>query len=109
MKHYPKQTGKVEGSDHKYLSDKIRKLYGMVPYCFTGWLGYSNEQVKTLCSEYLASGFTAFKLKVGQNLEDDCRRCAMVREIIGWDNKLVHTVTLCFNPYLVDVLDKRSN
>lgn len=54
-----------------------------------GWLGYSNDKVKTLCSEYLASGFTAFKVKVGQNLEDDRRRCAMVRDVIGWDNKLM--------------------
>jgi L-fuconate dehydratase len=59
----------------------------------TGWLGYSNEQVKTLCTEYLANGFTAFKVKVGQNLEDDRRRCAVVRKIIGWDNKLVCTIT----------------
>jgi L-fuconate dehydratase len=56
--------------------------------------------VKTLCSEYLAHGFTAFKVKVGQNLEDDRRRCAMVREIIGWDNKLVCTNTLqSYNMY----------
>ncbi|KDR20308.1 mitochondrial enolase superfamily member 1-like isoform X1 [Zootermopsis nevadensis] len=54
-----------------------------------GWLGYSNEHVKTLCSQYLANGFTAFKVKVGQNLEDDRRRCTMVRKIIGWDNKLM--------------------
>jgi L-fuconate dehydratase len=61
----------------------------MLSYHCTGWLGYSNEQVKTLCCKYLAKGFSAFKVKVGQNLEDDRCRCALVREIIGWDNKLV--------------------
>jgi L-fuconate dehydratase len=60
----------------------------------TGWLGYSNDQVKNLCSQYLANGFTAFKVKVGKNLEDDRHRCAMVRDIIGWDNKLVCIITL---------------
>jgi L-alanine-DL-glutamate epimerase-like enolase superfamily enzyme len=76
-----------------------RTLYDGVLYRFTGWLGYSNDKVKTLCSEYLANGFTAFKVKVGQNLEDDRRRCAMVREVIGWDNKLVHTIiSLCNFP-----------
>ena len=77
---------------------EVWTLYERVLYCFTGWLGYSNDQVKTLCAEYLANGFTAFKVKVGQNLEDDRRRCAMVRELIGWDNKLVHTIILCNFP-----------
>jgi L-alanine-DL-glutamate epimerase-like enolase superfamily enzyme len=82
----------------KGLTDKLRTLYDGVSYPFTGWLGYSNDQVKKLCSVYLANGFTAFKVKVGQNLEDDRRRCAMVREVIGWDNKLVHTTILCNIP-----------
>lgn len=34
-------------------------------------------------------GFTAFKVKVGQDLEDDKRRCASVRRIIGPKNILV--------------------
>lgn len=37
----------------------------------------------------MAEGFTAFKLKVGQNIEDDRHRCRLVREEIGWENKLV--------------------
>lgn len=92
------QIGKVVGSDQQYLLDKLRTLYDRVLYHFTGWLGYSNDKVKTLCSEYLANGFTAFKVKVGQNLEDDRRRCAMVREVISWNNKLVHTIVLCNFP-----------
>lgn len=34
-------------------------------------------------------GFTAFKIKVGQDLQDDIRRLTAVRNIIGWENKLV--------------------
>lgn len=54
-----------------------------------GWLGYSNETVTQLCHKYLSEGFTAFKLKVGQDLQDDKRRCKLVRSIIGDDKILV--------------------
>ncbi|XP_058460475.1 mitochondrial enolase superfamily member 1-like [Malaya genurostris] len=54
-----------------------------------GWLGYSDEQIRTLCRKYLAAGFTAFKIKVGQNLENDFKRCKLVRQEIGWHNKLM--------------------
>ena len=54
-----------------------------------GWLGYTDEGTRKLCRDYLAKGFTGFKVKVGQNLENDRRRCKLVREEIGWDNKLV--------------------
>lgn len=54
-----------------------------------GWLGYSNETVTQLCHKYLSEGFTVFKLKVGQDLADDKRRCRLVRQIIGDDKTLV--------------------
>ncbi|CAG2065010.1 unnamed protein product, partial [Timema podura] len=34
----------------------------------------------------MALGFTVFKVKVGQNLEDDRTRCRMVRDVIGYKN-----------------------
>ncbi|XP_035793558.1 mitochondrial enolase superfamily member 1-like [Anopheles albimanus] len=54
-----------------------------------GWLGYSDETIRGLCKKYLASGFTAFKIKVGQDLESDRKRCQLVREEIGWNNLLM--------------------
>lgn len=57
--------------------------------CLLGWLGYSDEYCRRLCKTYLKQGFTAFKLKVGQNLANDRDRCQLVREEIGWENKLV--------------------
>lgn len=54
-----------------------------------GWLGYSDETVAKLVREAVDEGWNAFKLKVGQNLEDDRRRVAMVRELIGNDRKLM--------------------
>ncbi len=48
-----------------------------------GWLGYSDEKIRRLCREALAEGWTSFKVKVGADLEDDRRRCSIVREEIG--------------------------
>jgi len=48
-----------------------------------GWLGYDDAKVRRLCREGLANGWEGFKLKVGGNLEDDIRRCAIIREEIG--------------------------
>jgi L-fuconate dehydratase len=55
----------------------------------TGWLGYSDDKVRRLCREALAEGWTHFKIKVGVNIEDDCRRAALMREEIGPDRKLM--------------------
>ncbi|RIH84081.1 L-fuconate dehydratase [Meiothermus luteus] len=54
-----------------------------------GWLGYPDEKIRRLCRQALHQGFTAFKLKVGRSLEDDVRRCRIVREEIGWERHLM--------------------
>ena len=48
-----------------------------------GWLGYSDEKLARLCREALAAGFRHIKIKVGEALADDVRRCRIVRDIIG--------------------------
>jgi L-fuconate dehydratase len=48
-----------------------------------GWLGYPDEEIRRLCREGIAAGWTHFKIKVGADREDDVRRCALVREEIG--------------------------
>ena len=55
----------------------------------TGWLGYSDEKIRRLCREAIATGWNDFKIKVGANLEDDIRRSAIMREGIGWERKLM--------------------
>ena len=50
-----------------------------------GWLGYSDERLAELCAEAVAEGFTQVKIKVGAALEDDKRRCAIAREVVGDD------------------------
>src|SRR6185369_17855107 len=54
-----------------------------------GWLGYPEEQVRQLCRDALAAGWTSFKTKVGIDVASDVRRCAVMREEIGWDRQLM--------------------
>lgn len=48
-----------------------------------GWMGYSDERVRALCREALAAGWTRFKVKVGRDVDENVRRCALVRGEIG--------------------------
>jgi L-fuconate dehydratase len=54
-----------------------------------GWFGYSEDKIRRLCREGLAEGWTHFKLKVGGDAADDLRRGHIVREEIGWDNRMM--------------------
>jgi len=54
-----------------------------------GWFGYSEEKIRRLSKEALAEGWTHFKLKVGGDAADDLRRGHIVREEIGWENRLM--------------------
>ncbi len=60
--------------------------------CYTtsaGWLGYSDEKLRRLCADAVADGYRHVKLKVGADLNDDRRRCAIAREVIGDDVELM--------------------
>jgi L-fuconate dehydratase len=60
--------------------------------CYTtsaGWLGYSNAKLRRLAQEAVDAGFEHIKMKVGRDRDDDIRRLAIVREIIGPDRKLL--------------------
>jgi L-fuconate dehydratase len=54
-----------------------------------GWLGYTDEKVRSLVRESVKQGWTHFKMKVGKNLDDDLRRAKIIRDEIGWDRKLM--------------------
>lgn len=54
-----------------------------------GWLGYSDDRIRSLCREGLAQGWNRFKIKVGRDRADDRRRCAIIREEIGPGNALM--------------------
>ncbi|WP_285246612.1 L-fuconate dehydratase [Pseudarthrobacter sp. efr-133-R2A-89] len=96
----------VDAADLSYLSDaltreealglltrlaptrdeRIRQLAENGYPCYTtsaGWLGYSDEKLRRMCQEALDDGYRHIKLKVGASLEDDIRRLAIAREVIG--------------------------
>lgn len=54
-----------------------------------GWLGYDDATVRRAAGEAYDKGFRHFKLKVGQNIEDDKRRARILREVIGDEAKLM--------------------
>eukprot|EP01133_Synstelium_polycarpum_P012842 gene12842-15077_t len=72
--------------------ERIDKMLAEGYPCYTtsaGWLGYSDEKIKRLCKEAIADGYTHIKIKVGQDIEDDIRRCQLIREQIGPDRKMM--------------------
>jgi L-fuconate dehydratase len=50
-----------------------------------GWLGYSDDKLQRLAREAVEEGFRTIKLKVGLSLDDDIRRCRLVRATVGPD------------------------
>ncbi|EZA51276.1 mitochondrial enolase superfamily member 1 [Ooceraea biroi] len=73
----------------KELEETIRQTGYPAYTTQAGWLGYTDEKVEELCRKSVQDGFKGFKLKVGRNLADDMRRCKIVREVIGYENKLM--------------------
>jgi L-fuconate dehydratase len=77
---------------HASKADRVAqlKLQGYPAYTTSaGWLGYDDAKVRRLCREALDQGWENFKLKVGGNLADDLRRCAIVREEIGPNRRMM--------------------
>ena len=74
---------------HQERIDALRRT-GYPAYTTSpGWLGYSDDKLRRLIREAIADGFEHVKLKVGANVEDDVRRCAIAREELGPDRALM--------------------
>ena len=54
-----------------------------------GWLGYSDDKIRTLARQAMAAGFTHLKLKVGGDPTSDLRRARILRDAIGPDNHVM--------------------
>lgn len=54
-----------------------------------GWLGYPDDKIRAQCRSALADGWTAFKMKVGRDRDDDVRRAGIVRAEIGDGSRLM--------------------
>ncbi len=75
----------TKGQREAYLHENGYPAYTTA----AGWLGYSDEQLRRLCREGVAQGWSHFKQKVGGDLEDDVRRARIIREEIGPDRGLM--------------------
>jgi L-fuconate dehydratase len=63
----------------------------------TGWIGYSDEKVRRLCREAVAAGWTHFKMKVGQDLDANLRRAALMKQEIGPGRTLMMDANQCWD------------
>jgi L-fuconate dehydratase len=54
-----------------------------------GWLGYSDDKLRSLCRDAVSEGWAHVKMKVGRDHADDLRRAAILREEIGDDRFLL--------------------
>lgn len=68
-------------------ADMERK--GPLAYSTSGWLGLSDDEVRSSVNELIAVGVRHFKAKVGSDIEDDRRRLALLRDIVGDDAHLM--------------------
>ena len=69
-------------------SERIERLIAEGYPAYTtspGWLGYSDDKLQRLAGEAVEAGFRTIKLKVGLDLDDDIRRCRLVRATVGPD------------------------
>jgi L-fuconate dehydratase len=48
-----------------------------------GWLGYSDDVLREKCQDLKLRGWSHFKIKVGRDLQDDLRRCRVLRKYMG--------------------------
>merc|ERR1719461_992067 len=70
--------------------ERIARRDGFPVYTTSaGWMGYSDERIRSLCKEYMSKGYNHFKMKVGGSVEDDRRRAKIIRDTIGPNRKLM--------------------
>ncbi|GAA4607079.1 L-fuconate dehydratase [Actinoplanes octamycinicus] len=72
-------------------ADRVSELkkHGYPAYTTSaGWLGYPDDKIERLARQAVADGFRMVKLKVGADLQDDVRRCALARTVLGPDVRI---------------------
>ena len=81
----------LQKNEHTKAAREVEMLKSGYPAYTTsaGWLGYSDEKLRSLLSESVAEGWEHFKMKVGTSIDDDMRRAAIIREEIGPNKKLM--------------------
>ena len=84
----PNQAVEILSCHTSTRAQRIEELNGIGYPSYTtsaGWLGYSDEALKQKCADLKDRGWKHFKIKVGRDLEDDRRRCSVLRREMGDD------------------------
>ena len=84
----PNQAVEILSRHTSTRAQRIEELKGIGYPSYTtsaGWLGYSDEALKQKCADLKDRGWKHFKIKVGRDLEDDRRRCSVLRREMGDD------------------------
>lgn len=82
----PQQAIELLQQSRDGFESRVSRLHsnGLPAYTTSpGWLGYSDDKLRHLCRQAISEGWLAVKLKVGADLDDDIRRCAIARSILG--------------------------
>lgn len=56
-----------------------------------------HSNLEALCSEALSEGWTHFKTRLGNNIDDAVDKCTLIREKIGYENKLIISTNQMWN------------
>ncbi|KAI2607979.1 enolase C-terminal domain-like protein [Hypoxylon sp. NC1633] len=75
----------AEGKEKRY-QDALESRAVPAYTTSAGWLGYGEDKMEGLLRDTLAKGYRHFKLKVGGSVEQDRRRLAIARSVIGYDS-----------------------
>ena len=73
-------------------SDRANELreIGMPSYTSSaGWRGYTDDEVRDRVREYMAAGWTWFKMKVGADIDEEVLRAGIIRDEIGASGRLM--------------------
>ena len=79
----------VAGNKTRSESEKTLLHKGPKAYSTAGWLGLTDQQIIDTIDEMKKNGFDCFKMKVGQNIEEDKKRLKFIRSHIGKHAKLM--------------------
>jgi L-fuconate dehydratase len=82
----PEEALDILDRQAKTKADREKQLLKVGYPAYTtsaGWMGYSDDGIRSLVRRALADGWTHFKVKVGGVPADDERRVGLVREEIG--------------------------
>ena len=82
----PDEALDILSRQEKTKADREKQLLKVGYPAYTtsaGWMGYSEDGIRSLVRQALANGWTHFKVKVGGVPADDERRVGLVREEIG--------------------------